>query len=467
MADTSRKRRGDAGAPAPIVKRRREDSNEPVRGKDKGKDKDKSKSKSRRDGSSEPLKIRRNSSSESRTEVHSTNAAHTSKTRTGTGRTGTARTPEAAEALAYFAEMHKAEDGEEEPEGPDPAEQEAMHAYSVELLKMRQKEEVTKQQTAPMKAAVKELRQRLYAWMVDEVKDTVAIPKAMLEQHNAQLAAAGMPDLPPYIRLFRNNKDATILAETVRTAMEDVTRADVEEVMAESKKALGVTQAFCMAVVGKVRLAIREYTQQVKQQASLPKGVRATDVEDAPAEVASWAIKLHTNEQGVKILEGQRKAGDSKREANLKLLAPLVSSYFARAGLVTEAGNASQRIVIRGAPYRLVRRVSTIKHPIRFGTIDRALWHALGHAWHMDVAGAGEHEEAEADTEEEEGKTGKASKSTRKLPDPIHDLDTLEELLEKGRSALVESVTHVLSTLPPTHKSEIKLYDVAKPRIKA
>lgn len=383
------------------------------------------------------------------------------------------RTPEAEQALAYFAEMHKAEGGGGEAEGPDEYEREAIHAYGVELLKMRDKERRTKARTAPMKRAVVDLRKKMYEWMVSGGHEVVAIPKEMLEKHNAELDKCGLPPVPAYIRLFRNNKDGTILPETVHKALESVTAADVQEVLDAAKKPLGVTAALLLAVVNKVRDEKREYTQQVKLLDSLPRGVKAPSVEDADEEAATWAIQLHTNDQYAKKMDGERKAADTKREANLKLLVPLVASYFARSGLMTETGFASQQMVLGGVPYRLVRRVTTTKQPIRFGTINKALWEGLARAWRLEVpdellGGGKEEDEDEEEAEgEDEPKRGRARGKKSPPPDPIKSMEALEILLTERRTALVEHVTGALSSLPPTRKVEIKLYDVAKPRIKA
>lgn len=470
------KKRSEA-APAPVVKRRHDD--EPAR-KDRGRDKEEKERERDRERERERErdrdKKRRRSDS-----VDADGAPERGVKRRARARDKQGRTPEAEEALAYFAEMHREEDGDApDDDGPDETEREAMHAYSVELLKIRQKEEVTQRQTAPMKAHAKQLRKQLYDWMVDAGKDIVALPAPMREAHNAQLEAAGMPPVPPYVRMFRNNKDATILPETVREALDGVTLEDVGEQYqdaADRKKPITVTKAFLLAVVARVRLSIREYTQQVKQLASLPKGTRGADVENAPAEVATWAVKLHTNEHGAKMLEAKRRTADAKRESNLRLLEPLVASYFARAGLLSDAGNASERVMLGGVVYRLVRRVSSVKQPIRFGVIDRALWAAFDEAWHLEVpdealAGSKSSKEDEDDEDEndEDGEpTRKVGGGKKRAPvitaDPIASLEALDAMLRDHRAELATSVINTLSNLPPTRKVEIKLYDMAKPRV--
>lgn len=470
------KKRGEV-APAPVVKRRHDD--EPAR-KDRERERDKDRERERekdRDRERDKEKKRRRSDS---ADVDGADERATKRRARARDKQG--RTPEAEEALAYFAEMHREEDGDApDDDGPDETEREAMHAYSVELLKMRQKEEVTQRQTAPMKAHAKQLRKQLYDWMVDAGKDIVVLPAPMREAHNAQLEAAGMPPVPPYVRMFRNNKDATILPETVREALDDVTLEDVSEQYqdaADRKKPITVTKAFLLAVVARVRLSIREYTQQVKQLASLPKGTRGADVENAPAEVATWAVKLHTNEHGAKMLEAKRRTADAKRESNLRLLEPLVASYFARAGLLSDAGNASERVMLGGVVYRLVRRVSSVKQPIRFGVIDRALWAAFDEAWHLEVPdealagskGGKEEDEDEGEGEDDDDEPKRRVGGGRKrapviTADPIASLTALDAMLRDHRADLANSVINTLSNLPPTRKVEIKLYDMAKPRV--
>lgn len=383
------------------------------------------------------------------------------------------RNPEDAKAaLAYFTEMHKAE-GVAEPEGPTPTESAAMFAYSQELLKRQQREEGTRKQTAPMKAAAKGLRAQLYEWLVGH-DALVAVPLKMWESVNDQLAAAGLPPMPRFIHLFRNNKDRTILPEIVHEAMATVTREDVEDAMRGSKKPLTVTAALFAAILAKVRTSVREYTQQVRLTDSLPKGSKPTDVPDAPDDVATWGVQLHTNEAGARHFQDKRKTEDEKRAANLNKLEPLVNSYFARAGLMNELGNASQRVVIGGTPYRLVRRVTSTKAAIRFGTIDRALWGALHTAWGLDVPpalfGGGGGDEDEEEDDEEAAAAGAGARGRKKkapLPDPLKSADALEVLLDRRRTALTDAVTKTLCELPRTNKTEIKLYMVARPRIAA
>lgn len=372
------------------------------------------------------------------------------------------RAPETMEALAYMKDVHKS-GGRAVVDGPDADEHQAMEAYSAELLKMRQTQEAIRQKTAPMKAQAKELRHQLYAWMVDEDRQIVGIPKGVLDKHNTQLEAAGMPPVPPYIRMFRNNKDATIFPETVHDALDEVTAHEVREILeaaAAAKKPMTVTAAFMQAVVSRVRLAIREYTQQVKLLDALPTGVKAAEVEDAPHEVAVWAVQMHTNEHGARLMERKHKLADAKRKANLKLLKPLVTSFFAH------AHTKSRRVVLDGCPYRFSRCVSAPKPKIIFSTIDRALWTALHDAWKLDVPddlllGAG----ASTGSDEEPRRPGGSKKKSQGV-DPLKNIETLESMLAKRRADLQNAVIETLSNLPRVQTVEFKLYDVAKPRVK-
>jgi hypothetical protein len=210
-----------------------------------------------------------------------------------------------------------------------------------------------------------EARKALEAWMRAHNVTCAVLPRAALSGSDKELSAQGLPPQPPYVRIKRNNCDRTITPEIVDAAFKSVTR----EALMEQDKA--GPEALCEALLGAVRRSIRSFKEQCMLSDSIERGKRAVDVPELPLEISKQALLLHSSFARAKAVSASTKSALQPRVEVIKAQQPLVE------GALDKLSVTSQQVEVSGAPYRLVKRSSTLKPKLTLATLAEVLAEAV------------------------------------------------------------------------------------------
>lgn len=224
----------------------------------------------------------------------------------------------------------------------------------------------TKQDTKALKAQSAQARARLEEWMRENGVSCAVLPRSELGRLETLLSKDGLPSLPPYIRMKRNNCDRAITAEVVDAAFRAVSRDGIAE--------QGVDEgpvALCNAIVDAVRRSVRSFKEQCTLSDSLERGKKPVQVPEVPAEIAGEAFTLHASFARAKAARSVCKAFVAPRETLIKQQQPVVESVLDKLCV------SSQQVEVGGAPYRLVKRSSTTKPKITLNVLAEVLAEVL------------------------------------------------------------------------------------------
>ena len=210
-----------------------------------------------------------------------------------------------------------------------------------------------------------EARKALEAWMRARNVTCAVLPRAALSASDRELSASGLPPQPPYVRIKRNNCDRTITPEIVDAAFRAVSR---ESILEQDKDG---AEALCEALVSAVRRSIRSYKEQCTLSDSIERGKRAVDVPELPADVSKQALVLHSSFARAKAVSASTKSALQPRVEVIKAQQPLVESALDKLSVT------SQQVDVSGAPYRLVKRSSTLKPKLTLATLSDVLLDAV------------------------------------------------------------------------------------------
>lgn len=257
---------------------------------------------------------------------------------------------------------------------PDSKELEAIKLFCAEEIKQRERvatvSDEIKGLRAQQKAHKEALTKAMQALLPDGKCKCAMLSKADAERLEALTSAAGIPSVPPYVRLVQANKDATITVEVIQEAIESLTEEDIADGGAASAGPGGAAEAIKAAVLQTIRRTIRSYTESLKIMPSLQRGLSTYDVSECTTAMADSMHALWTTEQALKQALASKKA-DPEVTAKMTDFKARIEAFFIRTGLT------AQRIVVENKPYRLVRRVSVRKPKVGIGMFEKMLNEAL------------------------------------------------------------------------------------------
>lgn len=316
-----------------------------------------------------------------------------------------------------------------------PAERSALSTFCALTLQRKAAEAAAAARVKEVKPQLKALRAALLRGLKARDHEVLQVPLELRREADARASAAGLPPVPPYVRLVRNNKDLTITPDIINEVVRSLTPEDI----AEAEGADGVS-ALLTAVLNGVRRAVRSYTEQVKLTESAPRGTRAADIPVAPEAIAREAIRLH--ERGAFVLAAERAKRDAMARVREALTAPTATldAFFTR-GDITH-----QRVTLEGQPYNVCRRTTISKPKVTFKVLQEVLHEGI-----VDALGKAKASTASA-----------AARATASKDAATASKDAVAAALLAGnkREELQRLVAMKLASLPPTSKSTIHLQRV-------
>jgi len=243
---------------------------------------------------------------------------------------------------------------------PDSKELEAIKLFCAEEIKQRERvaavSEDIKGLRAQQKAHKDALTKGLQGLQADGKAKCAMLSKADAARLESLTAAAGIPSVPPYVRLVQANKDATITVEVIQEAIESLSEDDI----VDAGSGGGAAEAIKAAVLQTIRRTIRSFTESLKLMPSVQRGLGPYDVLECSPEMADAMYGLWSTEQALKKALASKKA-DPEITAKMTDFKARIEAFFIRTGLT------AQRIVVENKPFRLVRRVSVRKPKVGIG----------------------------------------------------------------------------------------------------
>jgi hypothetical protein len=236
---------------------------------------------------------------------------------------------------------------------PDAAELEAIKTFCNIEVKLKANVLTASERVLALRAESKMFKQKLEA--IIKGRKCLALSKADAARFDLLATQAAVETMPPFLRLVPANKDATITTEVIQEALESITQQDFTE--AEDIKGV---------VLKNIRRTIRSFTESMKIMPSLQRGMTSYDVPELSSEEADTMWQFWLRQQRIKESLASKKA-DPEAAAKKEECKKRVESFFIRTGLI------SQRIVVEGHPYKLVRRVSVRKPKIGIGRLEKML----------------------------------------------------------------------------------------------
>jgi len=215
-------------------------------------------------------------------------------------------------------------------------------------LKCKLMEESTREKLKPKKEQIKILRDELFSLLKED--EILVIPQNIRQKINNELLKSGKKEIPPYIRKVKNNKDNAITNEIIRECVEKLNPDDILESQEEEGP-----DALLESIMQNLRRNVRTYTEQIKISDSVPRGVKAADVPFADAQLSEKAFTFHDALMDILLSESEKreKIRDVKEQLNRKK--GDVDKFFEKNNI------NSQRVILEGCPYNLVRRVTVSK----------------------------------------------------------------------------------------------------------
>jgi hypothetical protein len=242
-----------------------------------------------------------------------------------------------------------------------PKEASVIAKYCKLSIKCKQIEGDAKSKLKDAKASIKKLRESLLKALKADECELLVLPPDLRKQADARAEAAGIPKLPPYVRVLKNAKDLTITTEVLEDAFSAVTEDDIMESDLEG------TDALIEVVLAGVRRIIRSFNEQVKLTESLPRGVRAADIEFADSKLAQHAIQLYEQSEHVLKVEREKREAVMSTKLELEAQKPDIETFFARAKRV------SQGVTLNGATYKLFCRTTVTKPKVTITVLQNLL----------------------------------------------------------------------------------------------
>lgn len=240
---------------------------------------------------------------------------------------------------------------------PEQEEKKAIKFFCNEEVRRKLEADKLNDSLVELRAAQKSLKSKLA-----QIKTCVMISKEDNAKYEKMCSSLGIPQMPPYLRVLRTNKDGTITPEVIQEAIDSLTPQDI----AEKKDSGNEKEVIRDAILQAIRRVIRTFSETNKLMTSIPRGMTTYDIETAKPEVSELMFQYWKTDHEIKGLLSSKKIDPelNKQQNDLK---DKIESYFIRAGIT------AQRIVVDTKPYRLVRRISVRKTKVGIGQIQKML----------------------------------------------------------------------------------------------
>jgi hypothetical protein len=294
---------------------------------------------------------------------------------------------------------------------PTSQEKKCLSAYCNLSLVCKKAEELALEKTKHLKPIIKDLRGKLLEALKETQCEILLIPRDLRKEADKRLASLGLPALPPYIRLIKNNKDLSINAETINDAIESLSLQDLDDL----EECENGKEALIKCVLNSLRRVLRSYSEQIKLTESVPRCIKACDVMFANEELALEAIRLHEESSTVLHTESEKRDNIAQAKHEMASKFAEVEMYFNRSSLT------HQRVVLENQPYNLCKRISVIKPKLTIKLLEEML--------------------------------DKGLKQLKTKQDAI-------KYLENNKESLIKSVLKKVETMPSTTKVKIHLQKI-------
>lgn len=225
-------------------------------------------------------------------------------------------------------------------------------------IRCKKLESEAKERLKEIKPEVKRLRNDVLVALKSENAEILQIPQALRKEANTRAAASGIPPLPAYVRLAKNAKDLSITPDVIEEAFNALTEEDVLESEGDGADAL------ISAVLTSVRRIVRSFNEQAKITDSLPRGVKAADVQLANEDFAREAIRLHFQSSIVLGTEREKREAVSAVKEELNTKSSEVERFFQR------SNTTSQRINMENASYNLCCRTTMTRPRVTLKVLE-------------------------------------------------------------------------------------------------
>jgi hypothetical protein len=294
---------------------------------------------------------------------------------------------------------------------PTKKEKTVLSLYCALSLQCKKIEADASAKTKDLKPLLKDLRTGLMESLKESQQEILLIPIEIRKQADTRLASLGLPSIPPYIRLVKNNKDLSISSAIIE---ESIVALNAEDIM-ESETKNG-KEALIECIMASVRRLIRSFSEQIKLCESVPRGIKAADVEHASAELCEEAIRLHETTSKISLTESQKRDSVSETKRELAAKISTVQEFFDRSNIT------HQRVILENNPYNLCKRISVVKSKVTLAALTEIVGGSI------------------------EGKLNKKEDAVKLLAD---------------RTALTKMILTKMSLLPVSTKVTIHLQKVA------
>ena len=228
---------------------------------------------------------------------------------------------------------------EQEPVKPSETEKNAISKFCALSLKTKKIQTETKEAVKDIKPEIKKLRSQLL-----EALKTKSSEILQIKSQNK--------DVPSFIRLFKNVKEINITPEIVEEAIENLNEDDIKELTEEGD----AENAVVKAILANVRRIIRSFNEQPKLTDSLPRGLKASEVQSAEDEISKYAVSLHEKSSNVLKREKQ------KREILLSLRSEIEKTKQDLEPFFESRNLSSQRVNFENTPFNICYR-KTVDRP--------------------------------------------------------------------------------------------------------
>jgi len=247
---------------------------------------------------------------------------------------------------------------------PSSSEKQNLSSYCNLSLKSKVLTESTKEKLKESKELLKSLRDQLNESMKDF--DVVVIPQEFRHKKNNDLQKEGKPELPPYIRKVRNNKDNTITNDIIKECIDNLNPDEILESQEEDGP-----DALLDVLLQSIRRSIRTFTEQVRLCDSIPRGSKAADVPFASSKQIKLASELHDISTTILMTESEKRDVLVDLKEKMKVRQPEIEAYFERTNI------NSQRIILENCPYNLIRRITVCKPKVNIKKIQTIIMETI------------------------------------------------------------------------------------------
>lgn len=241
---------------------------------------------------------------------------------------------------------------------PTDEEKHHIRTYCEKSLSCKRAEAEAKEKLKIIKPELKSLREELFENLRSENKNILQIPANLRRTIDEQKK---FPPVPAYVRIVKNTKDLTITSDVVSEAFDMITE---EELMENDLEGI---DALVEVLINNVRRIVRSFNEQIKLTDSLPRGVRAADVEFTNNKQSDDALRLHQINTQVNITERQKRDQINEVKQELASKTPKIQQFFSRTNMT------SQQVNLDGTKYNLCCRTTIVRPKVTLTNLQEFL----------------------------------------------------------------------------------------------